>query len=900
MSEPYGASPAMTHAMSALADYDLVQLHRLFLGRDPGSEAELADRRGRALDGLLREFVGSGEFRLNVQAPLREGRPPSTPARLLPASPTAGWAATALPMGDAERPRLADARTWPDLYAALFASPAFRREVEGTNPGAGSSAFAEACAGLAARLEGRAVIGALEAVERAEVLGWALDLNRRDDPPELELRFDGRPVARATPRLFRRELQDALGGAGRYGFAFDAAADGWPPPRPGTRVEVADARSGVVLGARVVDSGPEPGAIARFRADVAQAKAALAWLERRASELGAAATFALAEYGAWAQAYGVETFRAERDRGERERALADAPRFTLLVTPPDAPLDAPPLLDALARQELPGWEALLLCGPADAAALQAVVDGSDSEVRSRTRVHATAGAALGPELAAALAQAEGDHLLLLDGGDALAPEALHALASALGGPGAPAAAYGDDDVFEPGPDGAPLRSDPRLRGAFDADLLLGGEAAPAVLAVRRRDLERALAAGGSLAPERRGDLLLRLLEEAGTAGIVHTPGVIAHRRVGGPGDRAAQAAAGRLAGDVAGHLTRMGRAAAEPLADVLGAPVAGALRVVHPLPAGATATVVIPTRDRLELLRPCLESLEAHRAANRTAMAVTVVDNGSVEPDTLAYLKEAEASGRVRVLRSEAPFNFAAQNNLGFAGSDADLYVMLNNDMEVLTPGWLDALARHALRPEVGAVGARLVYEDLTIQHAGVVTGGMHELTAHEGVGVAGSDGGYMARHARTRRVSAVTGACLATRREVWTQLGGLDAARFAVDGNDVDYCLRAGEAGLAVIYTPDCTLIHHESKSRGFNAKSTAARERGEAETERLRARWGERLRADPFYNPLFDRAAKPFTRLGPPPPRAPLDGTGVSGRALTRTGAAAMRSALRPPVGS
>ncbi len=127
----------------------------------------------------------------------------------------------------------------------------------------------------------------------------------------------------------------------------------------------------------------------------------------------------------------------------------------------------------------------------------------------------------------------------------------------------------------------------------------------------------------------------------------------------------------------------------------------------------------------------------------------------------------------------------------------------------------------------------------------------------------------------------------------MWRRLGGLDAARFAVDGNDVDYCLRAGDAGLAVVYTPDCTLIHHESKSRGFNVKSPAARARGEAETERMRERWGARLRNDPFYNPLFDRAARPFVRLGPPPSRE----RGGAEPALTDGAAAAMRSATRPP---
>lgn len=862
--------------MSVLADYDLVQLHRLLLGRDPGSEAEIAARRARPLLELLREFAGSTEFRLNIQAPLASGRLPAVPTRLQPASPTAGWAATALPMEDEVRPGLAAVRSWPDLYAGLFASPAFRREIEGANPVAGAPAFAERCAALAERLGGRALAGALERVEPGQVLGWALDLGRRDAPVELELRIDGRPAAQGATRLFRRELQDAAGGAGRYGFAFLAEAEGWPPLRPGAEVEVCEAVTGVALGALRLDAEPDLGPIARFREDVARAKGALAWLERRASELGAAAVFSLDEYGAWARAYGVETFRAERLRAERARALASPPRFTLLITPADAPLDHLPLLEALARQEFPGWEALVLTPPEHMEALGAVLGQADPSIRPRLRA-AVAPDGCSPALLSALAEAAGDHLVLMDGGDALAPDALYVLAVALAPPGGPSAAFGDEDRFEPGADGDLLRSGPRLLGAFDPDLLLGGGPPPGLLAVSRRALDWTLADGASLAPEHRSDLLLRLLEEVGPERIVHTPAVLLHRRRGGAGERARDLDAQDRPAAVAAHLARTGRARAEPLADILDAPVAGALRVVHPLPERASAAVVIPTRDRLDLLEPCIRSLEANRGANRTAMEVTVVDNGSAEPATLAWLDAAARDGRIRLVRSDAPFNFAALNNLGVRDAAGDLVVMLNNDMEVLTPGWLDALARHAFRPEVGAVGARLVYDDLTIQHAGVVTGGVHELTAHEGVGAPGSDGGYLHRHARTRRVSAVTGACLATRREVWDRLGGLDAARFAVDGNDVDYCLRVAEAGLAVIYTPDCTLIHHESKSRGFNARSAASRDRGDAETARLRARWGERLRRDPYYPAAFDRSAKPFTRLGPPAPRArsasPLD---------------------------
>ncbi len=835
--------------MDGLADYDVVQLTRLFLGRDPGSEAEVASRVGAPLLPLLREFTASAEFRLKLQAPIEALRLPDVAAMQIPAGATAGWAATALPMDDAARPHVAAQRSWAGLYAALFGQETFRREVEGVNPRAGAAAFGDACRALADALEGRSLAGGVEAFGREEVRGWIVDRARLDEGVEVELLVGGRPAARTSTRLFRRDLQDAMGGPGRYGFAFLAGEDG-APAGFGDALEVRDVRSGVVIAAARLDAAPDPGPIARFRADVSRAEAALASLSRRAAELGAAATFPLSEYGAWAQAYGVETFRAERARAEAALGWAETPRLGLLVGPAAAPLDHLPLLAALERQEVAGWSALLLAPPADAVRTQALVDGLPPSVQARCRVLATP-LGLDGIGRVELAELDGGHVLLLDGGDSLASDALFRLGSALRGPAPPHLAYGDDDRFEAdGRDGL-LRSQPRLRGAFDPDLLLQTDALGPVLCIRRQELETALRLTEIVAPDR----------------ITHLAGVLSHLR---DGDALSDRLRAQLAADVSAHLQRTGSAAEVELApDPLGADRRGAVRIRRRAPAHATATVIIPTRDRLDLLAPCLASLERHRADNVVRMEVVVVDNGSREPAVLEHLARAERQGSARVVRSDAPFNFAALNNLAARTSGADLLVMLNNDVEVLTAGWLDALAAHAMRSEVGAVGARLVYGDLTIQHAGVVTGGVHELTAHEGVGVPAADGGYMGRHALTRRVAAVTGACLATRREVWERLGGLDAARFAVDGNDVDYCLRVGAAGLAVLYTPDCTLFHHESKSRGFNVRSEEARRRGEEETARLKARWGGLLMRDPWYPDVFDRGARPLQRLGPPPSR-------------------------------
>lgn len=849
--------------MSELADYDVLQLHRLLLLRDPETPADVEGRRGRSLDQLLREFAGSGEFRTNLQASVRARRLPVAPAWLLPSAGAAGWAATALPLTPSARSGVAAAAGWVDLLARIFADESFRLEIEAVNPAAGSEAFASALAGYAQALEGRTLAGGVDAASPEQVLGWAVDRTDLATPLHLELRVDGELRARTHTHLFRRDLQDALGGSGRYAFAFLADEDGGARFGDGAKLEVREERSGLLVGEARIDAAPEPGPIGRFQEDVDRARRALAWLERRANELGTAATFPLSEYTAWARAYGGDTPRTERQRAQRAAGLEGRAAVSLLVSPPEAPLDLQPLLDSLERQEAPGWTALFACAPSDEEAVAALVGLSSALVRSRCQVLP------GATRADLLSRAPGDHLLLLEGGDTLPPDALHRCLHALGADPRPRLLFGDDDRFRPAEGGGVLRFAPRLRAAFDPDLLLQGDALGPVLCVERRALKAALSGGGSLEPARRRDLALRLLEELGEDGVRWAGGMLAHLREGGEAARLASAPPD-LDGweaETRSHLARIGSTAQTRLSP--SNPGHGArtvLRIRHALPE-ATASIIIPTRDRLDLLGPCLQSIERSRPDNRTRLEVIVVDNGSREAETLRRLEGEETAGRLRVVRSDRPFNFAALNNLGASQSAADLLVLLNNDVEVLTADWLDALARHALRPEVGVVGARLVYDDLTIQHAGVVTGGVHAFAAHEAVGEPIADGGHLGRRHQTRRAAAVTGACLAVRREVWERLGGLDAARFAVDGNDIDFCLRVREAGLAVLYTPDATLFHHESKSRGFGARQADSRWRGELEAARLRERWGAQLTHDPFYNPVFDRAAPPFQRLGPPP---------------------------------
>lgn len=247
------------------------------------------------------------------------------------------------------------------------------------------------------------------------------------------------------------------------------------------------------------------------------------------------------------------------------------------------------------------------------------------------------------------------------------------------------------------------------------------------------------------------------------------------------------------------------------------------------LKAGTRISVIIPTRDRLDLLRHAVAT--AFDAAQWSNRELIVVDNGSVEADTLAYLKGLDARDDAVVVRDGGDFNFSRLINSGTSAATGDVFVLLNNDVVGDGPRWLEMLAAWAVKRGIGAAGALLTYPDGTIQHAGIKVGAQgltdHVMTSHR------VKGPYTER---PRRVDAVTGACLATSRKVFEALGGFEED-FAVEMNDVDYCLRAERAGLINVFEPAARLVHLERQSRG--APSTRVLE-DRAEFIRV---WGERL---------------------------------------------------------
>jgi GT2 family glycosyltransferase len=280
------------------------------------------------------------------------------------------------------------------------------------------------------------------------------------------------------------------------------------------------------------------------------------------------------------------------------------------------------------------------------------------------------------------------------------------------------------------------------------------------------------------------------------------------------------------------------------VAEVTAGPRRDTYRVRRQPSVPPTTTIVIPFRDEPRLTRTCIESIDATRGTGRVDFVL--VDNGSVQPETQTLVERLARRDDVQVVADARPFNWSALNNAAVALARGDLLLFLNNDIEARQPGWLDVLAGQATRPDVGAVGARLLYPDGRLQHCGVVIG-VGGAADHLLAGLDGRQPGYLNMAICSRECAAVTGACLATRREVFDSLGGFDES-LGVDLNDIDYCLRAQREGLKVLYESGAELIHHESPSRGFAG--------GGRDIRRFIDRWRDSILAgDPYLSPDLTR---------------------------------------------
>lgn len=579
----------------------------------------------------------------------------------------------------------------------------------------------------------------------------------------------------------------------------------------------------------------------------------------------------LSSYGRW-----VETYDRHTPESLKELA-ANLPRFkfqpTISIVMPVYNTPEKWLRKAVASvqaQVYPKWE---LCIADDASPDKHVRPVLEELAKAEPRIKVAFRPKNGHISAAsnsALEIATGEFVALLDHDDELAPHALYEVVALLNAHPDTDLIYSDEDKI----DEEGRRHEPYFKPDWLPDLF-HGQNYTSHLTVYRANVVRA---AGNFRVGYEGsqdwDLALRVVERIDPSHIRHIPKVLYHWRAI-PGSTALMLseknypleAARRALTD---HFSRLGQKV--ELETVPG----DHWRIKRPLPAQPPlVSLIIPTRNGLHFLQRCVDSILEKTTYPR--FEVIIVDNGSDDPDTLAYLKSLHDGKHpgvtlehtARVLRYDAPFNFSAINNYAARNANGEILGLLNNDLEVISPNWLDEMASQAVRPEIGCVGAMLYYPNDTIQHAGAVVG-LGGVAGHAFRDFARGTEGKFNRARLVQNYSAVTAACLVIRKAIYDEVGGLDEKHLTVAFNDIDFCLRVNAAGYRTLWTPFAELYHHESVSRG--AEDTPEKhERFRAEAETMIARWPGIIKHDPAYNPNLSLEMTDFSLAAPPRPWSP-----------------------------
>lgn len=460
----------------------------------------------------------------------------------------------------------------------------------------------------------------------------------------------------------------------------------------------------------------------------------------------------------------------------------------------------------------------------------------------------------------ALELATGEFIALMDHDDMLAVNALYMVAVAINEHPNAALIYSDEDTIDE--NGA--RHPAYFKSDWNPDLFYSQNMISHLGAYRDSLVKDLSGFTVGLEGSQDYDFALRAIEKTTSETIIHIPHVLYHwRRCSSATSFSQQqlsraAAAARRA--VSGHFQRRGIDVKVELAP--GMPQYQRMR--WPIPsAPPLVSLIIPIRDNVKVLRQCLDGILLR--TDYVSLEVLIVNNGSVEPETLAYLKQVSENARVRVLDYNQPFNYSAINNFAIRRAQGSIIGLINNDIDVINEDWLTELVGQTLRPEVGAVGAKLIYPDDTVQHAGIITGLCGGVAAHGHRHLDRADIGYFGRLKLAQNVSAVTGACLFTRREIFDACGWLDETNLAVAYNDVDFCLRIRARGYLIVWTPFAELYHLESASRGADTAAKHA-QRFAREQAWMKARWKESLPNDPYYSPNLTLDREDFSLAFPP----------------------------------
>lgn len=523
---------------------------------------------------------------------------------------------------------------------------------------------------------------------------------------------------------------------------------------------------------------------------------------------------------------------------ERLEAMGDQPRFHLAVIVPDGGTERlANNIRSLAHQFYPDWRLTIISAEpahsevADTPALSWMQSAPEAWLETANQ---------------ALIEAPADWVGIFEAGDKLAPHALFAFADLIERHPGYGVLYSDEDQV----DDKDVHGAPFFKTDFNPEMLRAAPYVVGGLMLLKHDLFREL---GGFRAEMEGveayDLLLRAWDRLGDNGIGHVADILYHRhRDGGHCRRDGEAVAVCHRQALMEHLARRGLDA-----DLEEGLLPGTLHVRYRVAGIPKVSILIPTRNQVEMLRRCLTSL-----IDTTAHAnyeILVLDNGSDEADAKEYLGQLRAlnSPDLRVLDMPGPFNFSAMNNRAAREARGEYLLLLNNDTAVLDKGWLTEMLGLAQQANVGAVGAKLYYPDGRIQHAGVILGMNDTPADHPFIDHPAESDGYFGRAKLPQDFSAVSAACMLIKRALYMELGGLDEDRFQVSYNDVDFCLRLRRQGYRVVFTPHAWLLHEGSISQRGTVEAKAHADKAarfREEQDRFYDAWRREVAFDPAYN--------------------------------------------------
>ena len=536
------------------------------------------------------------------------------------------------------------------------------------------------------------------------------------------------------------------------------------------------------------------------------------------------------QYQLWLRAHALTPAQVRRIRGEAAR-LAYRPQISI-ITPVYNSDWLREAIESVRGQLYDNWELCIADDASTKPAVRALLQEYEGDERIKV-TYLRENQGISGASNAALAMARGEFVGFLDHDDELKPDALYHVVKLLNQRTDLDFIYSDEDKRSP--DGRLVQ--PFFKPDWSPDLLFSTNYVPHFAVYRKQIVDDVGGLRSQCDSSQDHDLVLRVTERTDRVGHVALP-LYTWRMV--PGSAALEPEAKPKSVEAAKRALAdaMQRRGSE--AEIVEGSIRNTYRVRYRIRGQPLVSIIIPTRDRVELLRSCVAKIE--EKSRYSNYEILIVDNESTDEKTLDYLKRTPH----RCLAYPGRFNFAGMMNLAVREAAGEHVLMLNNDTEVISPEWIEAMLEHSQRPEVAAVGARLLYPDGRVQHEGIIIG----LGGGSAINV--DHRGYFCLGQMVHNVSAVTGACLMTRRDLYERLGGFDE-KLRVAFNDVDYCLRAREQGYLIVYTPYAVLYHFEGGTRG----SLHPQE----DELYYRRRWGEPGKyRDPYYNPNLS-VRVPFT---------------------------------------